>query len=84
MRKRVYAICESCGRKVEYADCSERRAPPEDARCKVLQGWLSVSYWKGMGSVDHYDFCSFTCLQKWVKGQVPRVPKTFLEAFQDE
>ena len=52
--------------------------------CNVLAGWLTVSQWKGMGAVDHYDFCSFTCLQKWVEGQVPRVPKTFLEAFQDE
>jgi hypothetical protein len=37
-----------------------------------------------MGSVDHYDFCSFTCLQKWVEAQVPKVPKTFLEAFHGE
>jgi len=84
MRKRAYAICASCGRKVEYTECSERRAPPDDARCKVLHGWLSVSHWKGMGSVDHYDFCSLSCLQKWVEAQVPRVPKTFLKAFQDE
>jgi len=84
MRKRNYAICQSCGKKAEYTDCSERCAPPEDARCKALSGWLSVSQWKGMGAVDHYDFCSFTCLQKWVEGKVPTVPKTFLEAFQDE
>ncbi len=84
MRKRDCATCQSCGKKAEYTDCSQRCAPPQDARCNVLAGWLTVSQWKGMGAVDHYDFCSFTCLQKWVEGQVPRVPKTFLEAFQDE
>ena len=84
MRKRDYAICQSCGKKVGYTDCSARCAPPEDARCKVLSSWLSVSHWKGKGAVDHYDFCSVTCLQKWVEAQVPRVPNTFLEAFQGE
>jgi len=84
MGKRAYAICECCGRQVEYTQCSERGAPPEDARCAVLSGWLSVSHWKGMGAADHYDFCSLTCLQRWVEGEVPGVPETFLEAFQDE
>ncbi len=84
MAKKNYATCQFCGKKAEYTYCSERRAPPEDARCQVLRGWLSVSHWKGMGTVDYYDFCSLTCLQKWVEGQVPRVPKTFLEAFEDE
>ena len=37
-----------------------------------------------MGDVDHYDFCSFGCLQRWVEAQAPRIPKTFLSAFQDE
>ena len=84
MRKRNYAICQSCGKKVEYTDCSERCAPPEDARCKVLDGWLSVSHWKGMGAVDQYDFCSVGCLQNWVEAQLPQVPETFLEAFEGE
>ena len=84
MQKKGYAICQCCGKRAEYAECSERGAPPENARCKVLHGWLTVSHWKGIGSVDHYDFCSFSCLQKWVEAHVPRVPKTFLEAFQGE
>ena len=84
MQKKRYAMCQGCGKKAEYAECSERCAPPEDARCVVLSGWLSVSHWKGMESVDHYDFCSFGCLQKWAEAQVPTVPKTFLEAFQGE
>ncbi len=84
MKKKSYAVCQFCGTKVEYTECSERCAPPEDARCAVLSGWLSVSHLKGMGLVDHYDFCSFTCLQKWVDTQVPKVPKTFLDAFKDE
>jgi len=84
MRKIDYAICQSCGKKVEYSECSKRGARPDDARCMVLRGWLSVSHWRGMGTVDGYDFCSFSCLQRWVEAQVPTVPKTFLEAFQDD
>jgi len=84
MRKRNYAICQSCGKEVEYAVCSARCAPPEDARCNVLNGWLTVSQWKGMGAVDRYDFCSLGCLQNWVEAQVPQVPETFLEAFEGE
>ena len=45
---------------------SREGAPPEEARCKVLSGWLRVSQWRGLGAVDHYDFCSFSCLQEWV------------------
>jgi len=84
MRKRNYAICHSCGKKMEYADCSDRRAPPENARCEVLKSWLTVSHWKGMYSVDHYDFCSFSCLQRWVESQIPKVPEVFLKAFEEE
>jgi len=84
MKKKSYAVCRFCGAKAEYTECSERCAPPEDARCAALSGWLSVYHWKGMGLVDHYDFCSSTCLQKWVDTQVPKVPKAFLKAFQQE
>jgi len=82
--KRKCSVCYSCGKKMEYTECSYRGAPPEDARCKVLSGWLTVSLWKGIESVDYYDFCSFTCLQRWVAAQVPRIPDTFLEAFREE
>ena len=84
MAKRSYAICQGCGKKVEYTECSGRCAPPEDARCKVLDGWLSVSRWKGMGAVDYYDFCSLVCLQRWVDTKVSKIPRTFLKAFEDE
>ncbi len=84
MKRKSYAICQCCGKQAAYSECSERCAPPDDARCEVLHGWLSVSHWKGMGAVEHYDFCSFTCLQKWVEAQVPKIPETFLKAFQDE
>jgi hypothetical protein len=66
-----------------YAECSDGGIPPEDARCKVLGGWLTVSHWKGIELVDHYDFCSFICLQRWLDTQVPQIPKTFLEAFEE-
>jgi len=84
MRKRKYAVCQSCGKRAEYAECYERCAPPDDARCNVLSGWLSVSCWKGMGAVDYYDFCSLVCLQRWVDTQIPRIPQTFLKAFEDD
>ena len=84
MKKKSYAVCHGCGKKAEYTECSVKWAPPEDARCDTLKGWLSVYHWKGLGAVDHYDFCSFTCLQKWAEVQVPKVPKTFLEAFHGE
>ncbi len=84
MQNKNFAICQCCSKKVEYTDCCERCTPPEDARCKVLSGWLSVSHWKGIGAVDHYDFCSLTCLQTWVDSKVPKVPETFLKAFGQE
>ena len=84
MGKRSYAICQGCGKKAEYIECSKGCAPPEGACCKVLGGWLSVYHWKGMGAVDYYDFCSLTCLQAWVDSKVPKVPETFLKAFEQE
>ena len=84
MPKRETAVCLSCGKKVEYTPCGQRRVLPEDARCKVLDGWLTVSHWKDMHSIEEYDFCSLTCLQKWVEAQAPKVPNTFLDAFRDE
>lgn len=84
MPVRKTTSCYSCGKQAEYTQCCERAALPKDARCSVLNGWLTVFHWKGMGDVDHYDFCSFGCLQRWVEAQAPRIPKTFLSAFQDE
>lgn len=84
MAIRETATCYSCSKRVEYTPCPERGALPEDARCSVLNGWLTVSHWKGIGDVDQYDFCSFGCLQRWVEARLPRIPKTFLEALQGE
>ena len=84
MGKRNYTICcQCCGKKAEYTHCSSMGTPPDNALCKVLSGWLTVSQWKGMGAVERYDFCSFGCLQRWVNAQVPRVPETFLKAFEE-
>jgi len=82
--KRKDAVCYCCGKRTEYAECSEKCAPPENARCRVLNGWLSVSCWKGMGVVEYYDFCSLDCLQRWVDTHIPRIPQTFLKAFEDD
>ena len=69
-------VCQSCGIKVE---CTSEEPP-----CKVLSGWLTVSQWKGIESVEHYSFCSSTCLQKWVDSQVPRIPGVFLKSLGEE
>lgn len=84
MGEKMYAVCQCCGKRVEYAECSEKCTPHEDTRCEVLTGWLSVSCWKGIWAVDYHDFCSFTCLQTWVDSKVPKVPQTFLKAFGQE
>ncbi len=84
MEKKKHAVCQSCGKRAVYAECFERCAPPDDARCSVLSGWLSLSCWKGMGAVGYYDFCSVTCLQRWVDSNLPKVPETFREAFGEK
>ncbi len=77
MRKQgINLSCHSCGR---VAKC-----PPEALPCEVLKGWLTVSYWGGLGSVEHYNFCSFSCLESWVDAQVPRVPGVFLKSFGED
>ena len=73
---RKHLSCSSCGRSVEFS--------PQEPPCKMLEGWLTVSHWKGLGSVEHYSFCSLTCLESWVEAQVPRIPKVFLESFGEE
>jgi len=67
-------ICSSCGRKMEFAS--------KERPCEVLSGWLTVSQWKGLRAVEHYNFCSFTCLKRWVAAQVPKVPQVILKAFE--
>jgi len=67
-------ICHSCGERVEFS--------PEKRPCEALIGWLTVSHWKGLGAVEQYNFCSFTCLKRWADAQVPKIPEVFLKAFE--
>lgn len=71
--RREYFICHSCGERVE---CSGEQRP-----CEVLSGWFMVSRWKGPKAVEHYNFCSSTCLKKWIDSQVPQIPDVFRRAF---
>jgi hypothetical protein len=71
---REYFICHSCGKRVE---CGVRERP-----CEVLIGWLTVSLFKGPEAVEHYSFCSFTCLKTWLDAQIPQIPDVFLKAFE--
>lgn len=58
--------------------------PPDEPPCNVLGGWLLVSQWKAVESIDHYGFCSISCLHKWTDTQVPRIPDVFLKSLDDE
>ena len=40
--QRVSFICLSCGKKVE--------GNSDEAPCELLEGWLTVSHWKGVGA----------------------------------
>ena len=82
MERKTLAACHSCGRKAEYNGCSPGDAPPRDAQCRVLTGWLTVLEYKCIGVVEKYDFCSFICLQRWVEGRVPRIPEVFLKGIE--
>jgi hypothetical protein len=73
MRKK-YFVCHSCGERIE---CSAEERP-----CEVLHGWLMVSQWNGPEAVEHYNFCSLTCLKAWFDAQIPQVPDVFLRAFE--
>ena len=74
--QRMGFSCHSCGKGVEC--CTEE--PP----CEVLKGWLTISRWKGVGSVERYNFCSFSCLKSWVDAQIPQIPEVFLESFKED
>ena len=74
--QRMCFSCYSCGKRVECF--------PGEPSCEVLKGWLTVSHWKGLGAVSHYNFCSFSCLKSYVDAQVPRVPEVFLESFKED
>ena len=68
--------CHSCNREVEL--------PLGEPPCEALKGWLTVSLWKGSGSVEHCNFCSFGCLKSWVDARAPEIPEIFLEPFKED
>lgn len=74
MPKKAF-ICFSCGKRTEFTS--------EEPPCEVLSGWLTVAQWKGLGVVEHHNFCSFTCLKRWADAQVPKIPEVFLKAFEE-
>lgn len=84
MEARRYAVCQRCGKKLQYTDCSPNCDAPEDARCRMLKGWLSVCYCVGIEGFECYQFCSFACIQMWIDSKSPKVPESFLKAFVEE
>ncbi len=68
--------CYSCGRELEHG---MGRMP-----CEELEGWLTISHWKGKEMVDHYSFCSHRCLRQWVDQLFPRIPEVYLKSFDEQ
>lgn len=75
MQKECFT-CHSCDKRVEFT--------PEEPPCMALSGWLMLSHWQGLESVDHYTFCSLTCLRRWLNAQVPQIPEAFLKSFGEK
>jgi hypothetical protein len=69
-------FCHSCGKEVGFL--------PGKPPCEALEGWLTVSHWKGPRAVEQRSFCSFNCLRRWVDIEVPKVPKAFLKSFGEK
>ena len=84
MQRKNHAICYSCCKQVEYTECSGSGVPPEETRCNVLSGWLSVTQWQGHESAIQYYFCSLLCLYNWVESQIPTIPDVFIKGFEEE
>ncbi len=78
------ASCYFCGKSIKYTDCSDEVTFPVNARCEMLKGWLLVRQWKGIGSIEDYDFCSLDCLQKWVVSKLPAIPEEYLKSFDED
>ena len=68
--------CHTCGLELE----------PEQGRmpCEELEGWITVSYWKGKEAVDHYNLCSPKCLRHWVDQVFPGIPEIYLKSFDEQ
>jgi len=69
-------VCDSCGRELGHI--------MGQMPCEEMEGWITISQWKGKESVDHLNFCSSVCLQQWFQEQFPRVPEVFLRSFDSE
>lgn len=74
--QQISFTCCSCGKKVVGSS--------EEAPCELLEGWMTMSHWKGVGTVEHLSFCSSLCLRSWVESHVPTIPKVFLESFRED
>ena len=72
--ERIRLSCHSYGEEMESSS--------GESPCEGLKGWLTVSYWKGLGRVFRYNFCSYRYLKSWVDTQVPGVPEVFLKSFE--
>lgn len=69
-------ICHSCGFELEHGT---GRMP-----CEELEGWLTISHWKGKETVEHYNFCSPICLRQWIDRLFPPIPDVYLKSFNEQ
>lgn len=68
--------CYTCGRGLK----TKPRRPP----CEELNGWITVSFWKGKGLVEHGNFCSTGCLYNFLLNHITPVPDVFLQSFGED
>jgi len=66
MSKKVETFCDCCGveMKLPLVKGGSGRAYWWTVECHGLRGLV-----KNQAVADDYDFCSFTCLQKWASKQ---------------
>ncbi len=67
---RVFS-CDSCNKTIELFP-AELTAPEE---------WFTLTYWKGIGATNHYNFCSLDCLTKWLDKRHLPIPDVYLKSF---
>lgn len=68
--------CYNCGRGLH----PRAGRPP----CEELTGWITVSFWRRKGLVEHVNFCSVDCLHDSLIEHITPVPEVFLRSFDKD
>jgi hypothetical protein len=65
--------CDFCGKVIEFS--------PAGHSPSSLEKWFTLTYWEGIGAVNHYSFCSLDCLRAWLDKHHTQVPDVYLKSF---